>query len=253
MNTIIKGTLYAFSSQGTEGTHWAFNETASNVYDGLTVLVPGDHLTIYNPDALDEIVWSGNINFEYNTHRGPMPLDPSVSRQVVNGCTVNGLQHEVSAEEWDLWFFNAYPAELVKVRTDTISYYGLTDSSMIHSYAHKDDILYIQFTNGDIYKYFNVGVHSSVVDGLLHAASKGKYFIANIRDAFQSVRMEVPTRPELPAPTPFFPFPTGGPPHEGDDYTVNIDDFGEMTEEEEKEFLAVLNDPENDGMNGATT
>jgi hypothetical protein len=215
---ILKGRLEAFSDQGTEGIHWSFMDDAKSGLEALTCLSAGDHLTIYNPDALDEVVWSGNINFEYNSH-----IHGSYQR--VNGGTVNGLQSGVSSDEWSLWFHNGYPAEFLRFEIDNIQFYGIRGSSMLHSYAHSKEDLFLQFTNGDIYEYPNID--SDLVDGLYKAESKGKYFISNIKNLPGARKLIQVTRNDIPDPTPF-PFPLEKP-KEGIPWT----------EYEEEEFRAM--------------
>ncbi len=50
-------------------------------------------------------------------------------------------------------------------------------------YDRKNRILEIEFQNGRVYRYH--GVPPEEYEGLLTAPSLGKYFIANIRDAYR--------------------------------------------------------------------
>lgn len=54
-------------------------------------------------------------------------------------------------------------------------------SSMIRSIGYMDESseLYVEFTNKDVYKYFDVA--KSVFESLLSAESVGKFFDANIK------------------------------------------------------------------------
>lgn len=55
------------------------------------------------------------------------------------------------------------------------------NSSNIHSIALDNNDLLIKFHNGGIYKYMGAANH---FNALLNATSKGKYFIAYIKDNY---------------------------------------------------------------------
>lgn len=236
------GKLEAFSDSGTDGFHWVFmNSLKTDIY-GLHSLSPGDHLTIYNPDAPKEVIWTGNINFEFNSNRHPIPLEPSVLRQVINGCTVKGLQKNVDSELWSMWFFNGYPAEFVPADLFPNGSYPILNSSMFHSYSYDSyGTLKVQFSNGDVYQYS--AVPKEIIIEFLDANSKGKYFIANIKDRFDSKKMTLPIRSVAPVTAfsvkpPYDPF-----------YDEQLGRY--LTEQEEQDWLDAINDP--DGYMGETT
>jgi hypothetical protein len=58
------------------------------------------------------------------------------------------------------------------------------ESSMIHAvgYDPEERILEIVFNTGRTYQYFDVPPEE--YEGLLNAESKGRYFLANIRDVY---------------------------------------------------------------------
>ena len=62
------------------------------------------------------------------------------------------------------------------------------NSSMIESYAHTTNDLIVKFKAGAMYKY--AGVDSETVKSLESAASKGKYFSANIKNKFVAEQVE---------------------------------------------------------------
>ena len=63
------------------------------------------------------------------------------------------------------------------------------DSKMLASVAHNPDkqILYLRFHTGVVYRYFEFS--SEDYRSLLNAESRGKYFLANIRDQFRYERL----------------------------------------------------------------
>ena len=63
------------------------------------------------------------------------------------------------------------------------------ESKMFTSVAYDAEkrILYLRFTSGDVYRYFEFP--SSEYEQFLTADSLGRYFLANIRDCFRYERM----------------------------------------------------------------
>ncbi len=61
-------------------------------------------------------------------------------------------------------------------------------SSMIASYAREAGDLAVKFTGGGTYVYKSVD--QSTVDSFLAAASKGRYFTANIKNKFVAEQAE---------------------------------------------------------------
>lgn len=60
-------------------------------------------------------------------------------------------------------------------------------SSNLESVGYEYDQLYIRFKSGFLYVYYNVPVE--VYNALMHAASKGKFFHANIKNIYQYKRI----------------------------------------------------------------
>lgn len=63
------------------------------------------------------------------------------------------------------------------------------DSKMLASVAYDSEkqTLYLRFRTGDVYRYFEFsGEHYRA---FLNAESRGKYFLANIRDQFRYERL----------------------------------------------------------------
>ncbi len=61
------------------------------------------------------------------------------------------------------------------------------DSSDLSSVGYENGTLYIAFNSGGLYSYS--GVPASVYSGLLSASSKGRYFHANIKNAYPYQRI----------------------------------------------------------------
>ena len=63
------------------------------------------------------------------------------------------------------------------------------DSKMLASVAYDSEkqILYLRFRTGDVYRYFEFSGEDYRV--FLNAESRGKYFLANIRDQFRYERL----------------------------------------------------------------
>ena len=63
------------------------------------------------------------------------------------------------------------------------------ESSAIRSVGYDDDlaILEIEFTSGDVYRYH--AVPPSVHRDLMDAESRGRYFVAHIRDVYPTARV----------------------------------------------------------------
>ena len=55
------------------------------------------------------------------------------------------------------------------------------------AYHEADRCLYLRFTSGDVYRYFDVP--AEVYRAFLDADSKGRFFLAHIRDAFRYRRL----------------------------------------------------------------
>ena len=63
------------------------------------------------------------------------------------------------------------------------------ESKMFTSVAYdaEKSILYLRFTSGDVYRYFEFS--NAEYEQFLSAESLGRYFLANIRDCFRYERM----------------------------------------------------------------
>ncbi len=65
----------------------------------------------------------------------------------------------------------------------------MLDSKMLASVAYDADkyVLYLRFRTGEVYRYFDFSGRD--YQELLNAESRGKYFLAHIRDQFRYERM----------------------------------------------------------------
>jgi hypothetical protein len=54
-------------------------------------------------------------------------------------------------------------------------------------YDEKSQILEIEFNHGGVYQYFDVP--ELVHNGLMNASSHGKYFVVNIKDDYEYVKL----------------------------------------------------------------
>jgi len=112
--TPIKGILEPYFETGTEGVIWSVMPSGGTDVCNLHCLRNGDHLTIFDPLNNDIIIWSGNIDLEYERNYAPYHADSEYGQQAVHGMWVHGFQRDVTPEEWGLWFIKYYPAELIK-------------------------------------------------------------------------------------------------------------------------------------------
>jgi hypothetical protein len=108
----IIGTLCAFAETGSEGIHWTFLDNSMVGYEALNNLEDGDYLFI--EDGNGGIEWEGEIKFDYESLRQPIPMFPHLIYQRLLGCTVHGIQVGVDPLKWFEWFSTDRPAVLIK-------------------------------------------------------------------------------------------------------------------------------------------
>ena len=111
----LEGILHFWSETGTEGGYWALQDQKFILpptkdwpherwsYDGLHVLEDGNLLTIFSKDH-GGVVWSGIIKLK--TYQ--------VFTESSHGMWIHSDQEGIKREEWSKWFFEEYPAKLVK-------------------------------------------------------------------------------------------------------------------------------------------
>lgn len=114
---VLKGRLEIFSEQGSEGSHWSFYEDGKTGYDGLHALEKGDVLRVFNDAARSELLWQGEVDFDYTSEKQRRPLIGDVQWLDKVG-TVHGLQKGVDKDVWADMFLAEKPAVLVPKRPD---------------------------------------------------------------------------------------------------------------------------------------
>lgn len=63
-----------------------------------------------------------------------------------------------------------------------------TDSSLLHEMGYANGTLQVRFSNGSLYRYFNVPV--KLWDAMQAADSMGSFFCKHIRMGFEYERMQ---------------------------------------------------------------
>jgi len=114
---VLKGRLEIFSEQGSEGSHWSFYEDGKTGYDGLHALEKGDVLRVFNDAARNELLWQGEVDFDYTSEKQRRPFIGDVQWLDKVG-TVHGLQKGVDKDVWADMFLAEKPAVLVPKRPD---------------------------------------------------------------------------------------------------------------------------------------
>ena len=193
MNT-IKGKLDPFFETGTEGVIWSLYEDGKEGYDALVILDQGDYLTIFDPEDSTKVVWEGNIDLEYERNYHPYPMNPKYGQQAVMGYWVHGIQRDVEPDDWGIWFFKAYPGEVIKseigrlyrCKSSTIAGHRWTGD---RSSTDIGDLI-LKFKNGGYYKYKDVD--SDTYNKFASSESLGKYHAKHIKNVFEAERLDLP-------------------------------------------------------------
>ena len=196
--TTIKGKLEPFSETGTEGVVWSFHEDGVQGYDGLNCLHQGDYLTIFDPADPTKVVWEGNIDLEFERNYQKFPNNPEYGQQAIMGLWVHGIQRNVEPDDWGIWFFHEYPAELIKsevghlyrCNSSTISGYRWHGKGSSYNDIRDAADLIVKFKNGGIYKYKDVDYDT--YSGFEYAESRGKYLAAKIKNKFVTEKIDLP-------------------------------------------------------------
>jgi hypothetical protein len=219
--TTIKGKLEPFSETGTEGVVWSLHEDGVDGYDGLNCLHQGDYLTIFDPLDITKVIWEGNIDLEFERNYHPFPRNPQYGQQAIFGMWVHGIQRDVEPDDWGIWFFKEYPAELIKsevghlYRCNSSTIFGHRWEGKGNSYNGIKDSgnLVIKFKNGGVYRYKDVDFDT--YSGFAEAESKGKYLAKNIKNKFVTEKIDLPRPVKYSADKPHgsdvkaaWPFPT---------------------------------------------
>lgn len=75
-------------------------------YEGLHILENGDQLTIFSPDNLTQVVWSGTISLRQH---------PLFTKDA-SGLRIHADQEGIDRKVWATYFFRKYPAKLIPIR-----------------------------------------------------------------------------------------------------------------------------------------
>ena len=110
----LHGVTFFWSETGTEGGHWAFQDSKYITqhptlgtqfgYEGLHVLHEGDYLTIYDKTDSKKVMWEGKIELSL------LPL----FQEDAFGCWIHNDQRGISRADWAKMFMEQHPAKLVK-------------------------------------------------------------------------------------------------------------------------------------------
>ena len=107
----LEGYLYAFSDQGTEGTHWTFIEDDGVKPVQMHAINNGDLLRVFNDKSKREVIFEGTIDLDLEVNKKPNWLMPSWILQQIDGIgTVHGIQKEMNPDDWGKMFVEEKPA-----------------------------------------------------------------------------------------------------------------------------------------------
>lgn len=122
----------------------------------------------------------------------------------------------------------------------------MKESALIKDVKWFEGALYVYFKTGKIYEYSEVP--ESVYLNFIVTESPGSFFGLNIKNKYET--LDVTEEFNLSEESKKIPRIQPDP-----DASINdsFDEYLEWTSEEEEEFLRIINDSENNGMNGATT
>lgn len=214
MSKVIKGKLDAYFETGTEGVIWSLLEQGKEGYHGLNCLEDGDYLTILDHD--NNVIWEGNIDFEYERNYIPFPSNPSYGQQCVRGLWVHGIQKDVDPETWADWFLEGRSALLIKAgfgklhrcKSSTIVGHCWSGRGSPWNSIKDHGDLIIKFKNSGFYRYKNVD--SDTYWAFESAESMGKYFAQFIKNKFEVEKLEMarPARYSTNPPRPWIKYNT---------------------------------------------
>lgn len=96
------GTLFGWFETGTEGAIWALQEDGQGGYDGLKIIKPGDHLTIFGEHQ--EILFDGTIIPDYKVGWTEYPLGPGRGQPAALGFWIHWTQAGFRPDDWAKFF-----------------------------------------------------------------------------------------------------------------------------------------------------
>lgn len=112
----VKGRLENMVEPSTGTVIWAFRKESRN---GLAYGVPrplkdGDFIQVFNDAARKQEIWSGTVELEFKSSKGPKPGCPHITAQCVKGVgAVHGVQKDTDPETWGNMFVTGKPAIFV--------------------------------------------------------------------------------------------------------------------------------------------
>ncbi|HEY6438011.1 MAG TPA: hypothetical protein VIY47_15580, partial [Ignavibacteriaceae bacterium] len=133
----------------------------------------------------------------------PYPNNPGYGQQAIMGMWVHGIQVDVEPDDWGIWFYKEYPAEMIKGPIPT-RLTPLKDSSKLVSGFHwtprsegkgnefrwTDGDLVLLLKNGRCFKY--TGIPNGLFWQLYEATDCDKFIGENILDKFSEEELELP-------------------------------------------------------------
>lgn len=99
----VLGVLVPYFETGTEGIIWSVYEDGKSGYDGLNILQPLDHLTIYNPGG--KVIFQDKIFPDCKAGWAEYPLNPGHGQPCALGCWIHWTQIGWQPDEWAKLFF----------------------------------------------------------------------------------------------------------------------------------------------------
>lgn len=97
------GILTDWFETGTEGLEWVLREDGKQGYEGMVIIQPGDHLTVYDADG--KILFDDTIVFDTSTGRALRPgSKPKYYQQAALGYWIHWIQKGWKPDDWAALF-----------------------------------------------------------------------------------------------------------------------------------------------------
>lgn len=153
----ISGHGEAFCETGTEGVLWSVYDTdpQKTGYDRLYVLTAGDRVTIYRKDDPRAVIWSGTVDYDFESNQQQSTYNPSYVGQAVFNHWVHGLQRGLDPEEWAGFFFEGFPMDFQRDcawesfhRGESRNVFQKGELSELEAYSeNRDDVAILSIKN----------------------------------------------------------------------------------------------------------
>lgn len=191
---LVDGKLEPFFETGTEGVIWSVYEDNKLGYEGLHPLEYGDYLRIYSDYKRDNILWQGNIYFDWETNWRPYPMNPKYGQQEVLGYWVHGIQKDLEPKVWGKWFFDQLPAQLVK---SELGRFNPIKDKYIRAASYSGQVaLFDSGKIGDLTLVFDDGLYAKffsvdpqVYSDFLFSDKKYEFFLSRIKGKYKTERV----------------------------------------------------------------